>query len=152
MVPNYWSTSHGPCPWAEATCTTWRRTDVGCADWKQPGLQGSARGNEPRRIGRQLGAAVRGDGNREGADRAGDSRCGTTPPPAIRGRELRRDSGRVAGERTLRPRAGRIYRRRHTSRRPVSGGGPRHPVPGRDRRLADRTAAEAAASAPGAAG
>ena len=77
--------------------------------------------------------------------------AGPAAAPAFRGGELRGDSGRPARKRTVRSRTRRIHRRGVADRRAISGRGPRHAVPGRNRRPAAGTAAQTAPSAAGAA-
>ena len=68
---------------------------------------------------------------------------------AVRRGQLRRDPGAAARVRALRPRAGRVHRRRAGAQGPVPGRRRRHDLPGRDRRHAAGAAGEAAARAAG---
>ena len=68
----------------------------------------------------------------------------------VRRAELRGAPRDAARERALRPREGRVHRRRQAARRPLRAGRRRHAVPRRDRRAPAVDAGEAAARAAGA--
>ncbi|MCK7511555.1 MAG: hypothetical protein MZV70_50950 [Desulfobacterales bacterium] len=71
------------------------------------------------------------------------------PPQALHQGELRQHPGDTAGKRAVRPRAGRLHRRRQDPHRPLRAGPRRHPVPGRVLRALLRAAVKAAAGARG---
>jgi two-component system response regulator FlrC len=74
----------------------------------------------------------------------------TAPRQALRRGELRRDSRQPAGERALRPREGRLHRRRRPPHRQVRGGQRRHAAARRNLRDGYPPAVQAAARHPGA--
>ncbi len=71
---------------------------------------------------------------------------------AVRGRQLRRLAGGAHGERAVRPREGRVHRRRRAIAGPLPRGGGRHAPPRRGGRAAGVAPGEAAARPPGAEG
>ena len=71
---------------------------------------------------------------------------------AVRRRQLRRPARAAARERAVRPRKGRVHRRRRQEGRPVPRSRRRHAVPRRGRRAAADAAGQAAARAAGAHG
>ena len=119
-------------------------------------LAGSKPGDDGGlRAGRAGGVVVvqraghRRDGHRQGAGRPGDPLQRRDPAGAAGGRQLRGPARAPARERALRPRAGRVHRRRPPEERPVRARRRRHALPRRDRRDAAGDAGQAAPRAPG---
>ncbi len=117
---------------------------------------GRVGGHEPRaRPGREggaqhgAGAGAGRVGHRQGTRRARHPRRQRACRPALRGRQLWRDSRDAARVRVLRRAQGRVHRRQRRPRRLLPGGQRRHAVPRRDRRPAVRDAVQAAARDPG---
>ena len=101
------------------------------------------------RVVRLHGPDHRRDRHRQGAGRPGDPLHRRHPErPAGRG-QLRGPARAAAGERAVRPRAGRLHRRRPAEEGAVRAGRGRHPVPRRDRRAAPGDAGQAAPRPPG---
>ena len=88
-------------------------------------------------------------GHRQGAGRPGDPLQRRHPTRAAGRRQLRGAARAAARERALRPRAGRLHRRRPPEEGPVRAGQGGHAVPRRDRRAAAGDAGQAAPRAPG---
>ena len=97
-------------------------------------------------VGAHLGRV----GHRQGAGGADDPPAEPARAAAVRADQLRRDSRDAARERDLRPREGRVHRRRRPARGLLRARRPRHAVPRRDRRDDAGDAGEAAARAAGA--
>ncbi len=93
--------------------------------------------------------ADRGERNRQGGSRPGDSRPIRAPKRGLRRRQLWRDPRDAAGERALRSLQGRFHRRRSRPPRALRRGGRWHPLPGRDRGAPERPSGEAATHPPG---
>ena len=96
-----------------------------------------AQGLRPDRAGRPArldGPDPRRDGDGQGAGRAGDPRRRHAPPGRVRRPELRGPARVAAGERALRPRAGRVHRRRPAQEGAVRARRRRHALPRRGRR------------------
>ena len=86
-------------------------------------------------------------GYRQGAVRPSGPRPQRTAAAPARSRQLRGPASLAHRERAVRTRARSVYGRRGDATRPLRAGRPRHPLPGRNRRPADRPAGEAAARA-----
>ena len=86
-----------------------------------------------RRSPRPHRADRRRDRDRQGAAGAGPPLRQPSSRGAVRRGELRGDSGQPARERAVRPRAGRLHRRRRGQAGTLRDGARRHALPGRDR-------------------
>ena len=114
---------------------------------RQPGVPAGPPAREP-------GGAERLDRADHGRDRVGqgdrgqaDSRAQPAALPPVRRRRVRGAAGEPAAERAVRPRAGRVHRRRPREAGALRGGARRHDLPRRDRRGEPGDAGEAAARA-----
>ena len=110
----------------------------------QPGHPRRPRAGHPGRADRQLGAAPRRDGHRQGASRPGHPRH---EPPAKRAAGDRQLCGPAAEphrERAVRPREGRLHRRHRGKGGALRAGRRGHTLPGRDRRAFSRSPGQAA--------
>ena len=87
--------------------------------------------------------------HRQGTLRARAARAEPARGWSVCRHQLRRDPRHAARDRVVRPRKGRIYRRRRPQAGPVRDGAPRHAVPRRDRRSAARAAGQDPARARG---
>ena len=141
----------GASPACGATARTPRRLERPRGGPRAGGPQPrDHRGDEDAGPGRAVpgdGAGAGRDRHRQGAGRAHHPPLLRARRPPVRRGELLRAGGGPARERAVRPRAGRVHRRRHRAARPVPRGRPRHAVPRRDRRHLAR-AAGAPARAP----
>ncbi len=89
-------------------------------------------------------------GHRQGAGRPRHPRQQPAGRPGLRARRLRVASRAAARVRAVRPREGRLHRRRAQQARSHGGGAPGHAVPGRDRRATRDAPGQDAARAAGA--
>ena len=96
------------------------------------------------------GAHPRRDGHRQGADRRRDPPQLAARRAQLREGELRGAAGEPARVGAVRPREGRVHRRRQAAHRPLRAGRRRHAVPRRDRRHEPEHAGEDPARAAGA--
>ena len=119
---------------------------------RSPALPRGARPRRARRAVSHHRAHHRRERHGQGGRRARDPPRLAARRAGLRGGELRRHPREPAGERALRPREGRLHRRRARPRGPLRRGRRRHPLPRRDRRAARPAPGEAAARAPGADG
>ena len=85
--------------------------------------------------------------DRQGAHRPGAPRARTAPAAALRAAQLRHARPGAPGERAVRPRAGRLHRRRRAEEGALRAGRRRHALPRRDRRDGPGHAGQAAARA-----
>ena len=103
-----------------------------------------------RGAGRVDRPPARRERHRQGALRALAARAVAPRRRPVRGGQLRGDPRDADRERAVRPREGRLHRRRPQPAGALRGGGRRHPAARRDRRAAARGAGQGAARARGA--
>ena len=125
------------------------RRSAGVAGPGRAGLR-DAPADRPHRAG---GPVVRGGdrarrvGHRQGAGGAGDPRPQLPRRASLRPGQLRGDQQGAHRERAVRPREGRVHRRRRRAQGRLRGGGRGHAVPRRDRRPPVRPPGQAAPGA-----
>ena len=112
-----------------------------------PGMREVTRAHGAGGRGGRAGAAARRDRHRQEHGGRGHPRPQPAARGALRGGQLRRPARGAAGERTVRPREGRLHRRHLGPPGPVRGGRARHHPAGRDRRTAPGHPGQAAARA-----
>ena len=139
--------AQGPAGGDAARCASGSSTSTASTTWSARARRCSSVFKTIRQVApsSRLGAAPRRERHRQGARRAGAAPEQPAPQQALRHGGLRRAARDAARERALRPREGLVHRRRRHPRRPLRGGGRRHPLPRRDRRHLAHRAGEAAA-------
>ena len=141
----------GDAPRSEgAAAAAARARHVRADDRQQPRDAEDLPGDRAGGADQRVGADHRRVGHRQGARRADDPPAQPARGVSVRRDQLRGDSRDAARERDLRPREGRVHRRRRSPAGLLRAGRSRHAVPRRDRRDDAGDAGEAAARAAGA--